>query len=261
MCCFRFAVPGNRFRRLSGLLTLLLCAVSGATLNALQYSADKPLGATAQQLPAYLKHAGVEQRLNQQLPLSALFIDEAGKSLPLGSFFGKRPAVLALVYYKCAMLCPQVLHGLAVGLRETTLLPGKDYDVVVASIDPSDTPADASSARQTFLGELGNPRASSATHFLTGTSSSIEALAAATGFHYVRVPGPDGKLDQFAHSSVIMFATPDGRLSKYLSGVEYQPRDLRLALLDASARKISNPADLFLLYCCSYDPAVGKYTV
>ncbi len=238
---------------------------SSLPLHALQYSADKPLGSVAQSLPDYLKHAGVEQRLNQPLPLSTAWVSDAGTTAPLSSYFQQRPVVLALVYYKCGMLCPQVLHGLADGLRQSPLTPGKDYDVVIASIDPSDTTADAAAAKRTFLDTLGNskgnPKAAAALHFLTGPQASIDALAAATGFHYVRVPGPDGKLDQFAHSSVIMFATPDGRLSKYLSGVQFEPRDLRLALLDASARKISNPVDLFLLYCCSYNPAIGKYTV
>ncbi len=169
---------------------------------------------------------------------------------------------LALVYYRCAMLCPQVLHGLAAGLRGTTLQPGKDYDVLVFSIDPSDTPHDATVQKADFLREMGaNPSAANSVHFLTGTQPSIDAVAGATGFHYVMVPGPDGKMDQYAHSSVVMFATPDGRLSKYLSGVEYPPRDVRMALLEASAHKISNPVDLLILYCCSYNPVAGKYTV
>jgi protein SCO1/2 len=226
------------------------------------YSAEKPVGTTAQQLPAYLAHAGVEQRLGQPLPLTATFTDESGRTAPLSTWFHDKPVVLALVYYKCAMLCPQVLHGLADGLRQTTLTAGKDYDVLVFSIDPSDTPADAQHERQSFLGEMGAPAAGAdAVHFLTAQPASIAAISGATGFHYILVPGPDGKMDQFAHSSVIMFATPDGHLSKYLSGVDYPARDLRMALLDASAHKISNPVDLLILYCCSYNPVVGKYSV
>lgn len=229
------------------------------------YSADKPVGATAQQLPGYLAHAGIEQRLGQTLPLDSLYTDEAGRTAPLKDWFTGKPAALALVYYRCAMLCPQVLHGLATGLGQTTLTLGKDYSVLVFSIAPTDTPADAAMQKSEFLKSMGaaaaNPSASSAVHFLTARQPSIDAIAGATGFHYVMVPGPDGKMDQYAHSSVVMFATPEGRLSKYLSGIDYPPRDLRLALLGASAHKISNPVDLLILYCCSYNPVVGRYSV
>ena len=251
----------------SRFLAACLVLLMSRALHAQQsYSAEKPVGTTAQQLPAYLAHAGVEQRLGQPLPLTATFTDEANQTAPLSTWFHDKPVVLALVYYKCAMLCPQVLHGLADGLRQTTLTPGKDYDVLVFSIDPSDTPADAQHERQSFLGEMGlsasaPASATEAVHFLTAQPASIAAISGATGFHYILVPGPDGKMDQFAHSSVIMFATPDGHLSKYLSGVDYPARDLRMALLDASAHKISNPVDLLILYCCSYNPVVGKYSV
>jgi protein SCO1/2 len=244
-------------------LVLTLGVVSISRADAQGYSADKPIGATAQQLPAYLAQAGLEQRLGHTLPMSTGFTDEAGRNGELNSWFDGKPVVMALVYYKCAMLCPQVLHGLETGLKQTTLTAGKDYDVLVFSIDPMDTPADAATQKQDFLSALGRTdgEAAGAVHFLTGNPASIQAISGATGFHYVRVPGPDGKMDQFAHSSVIMFATPQGRLSKYLSGIDYPARDLRMALLDASARKISNPVDLLILYCCSYNPVIGKYSV
>lgn len=215
----------------------------------------------AQQRPDYLAHAGFEQRLGQPLPMQAQFTDETGRTAPLSTWFDGKPVVMALVYYKCSMLCPQVLHGLATGLKSTTLTPGKDYEVLTFSIDPMDTPSDAAAEKRTFLAEMGHPEAASSVHFFTATQSSIDAISGATGFHFVRVPGPDGKMDQFAHSSVIMFATPDGKLSKYLAGIDYQPRDLRMALLQASEKKISNPVDLLILYCCNYSPSAGKYTV
>lgn len=239
-------------------LTLILGSVS---LSAQQYPADKPLGASAQSTPTYLKNAGIDQNLNHPLPLNDHFRDENNSDVTLGSYFGQRPAVMALVYFKCGMLCPQVLHGMASALKQTGLHTGHDYDIIVASIDPSDTAADATQAKQHFVSMLDNPDAASSVHFLTGQQTSITDLAQATGFHYVRVPGPDGKMDQFAHSSVIMFATPDGRMSKYLSGVEYQPRDVRLALVEASNHKIGSLSDLVLLYCCNYSPTQGKYTV
>jgi protein SCO1 len=227
-------------------------------------SDSKPMGATSQGgLPQYLKNAGLEQRLNQPLPLTASFLDETGKQVELGSYFHQRPVAMALVYFKCGMLCPQVLHGMAEGLKASGFVAGKDYDVVVTSIDPTDSPADASAAKKVFLGELGQSSAAAETgvHFLTGQEPSIELLSGSTGFHYVRVPGPDGKMDQFAHSSVIMFATPDGRMSKYLAGVEFPSRDVRLALVDASQHRIGTAKDIFLLYCCNYVPSTGRYTV
>ncbi len=250
--------------RIWAVIGMALAVSTGSVAGAQGYSADKPLGATAQSRPDYLAHAGIEQRLGQPLPLAAVYTDETGRTGPVSSWFDGKPAVMAEVYYKCAMLCPQVLHGLATGLAQTTLKVGKDYDVLVFSIDPMDTPADAAVQKRQFLNEAGmtgDPQAAGAVHFLTGGAASIGAMSAATGFHYVLVPGPDGKMDQFAHSSVIMFATPDGKMSKYLSGIDYPARDLRLALLDASQKKISNPVDLLILYCCSYSPVAGRYSV
>ncbi|QMV19922.1 SCO family protein [Granulicella sp. 5B5] len=239
----------------------LMLGVGAGVMGAQGYSADKPLGATAQAPPAYLKHAGIEQKLGQTLPMAATFTDSTGKTGALSTWYDGKPVVMAMVYYKCAMLCPQVLHGLATGLKATTLTAGKDYDVMVFSIDPTDTPQDAVGQKQQFLNEAGMTGQADAVHFLTAPKASIDALSDATGFHFVMVPGPDGKMDQYAHSSVIMFATPDGKMSKYLAGVSYEPRDLRMALLDASEKKISNPVDLLILYCCNYSPTAGKYSV
>jgi protein SCO1/2 len=240
---------------------LLLVAVSLALPAFAQYSADKPLGSTAQSTPAYLKNAGLDQRLGTQIPLNLHFRDSTGADAPLGRYFQRKPVALAMVYYKCAMLCPQVLHGLANSLAQTGYAPLRDYDVIVASIDPTDTPADAEAARQKFISQLGGDVPAESVHFLTGAQPEITTLANSIGFHYVQVPGPDGKMTQFAHSSVIMVATPEGKLSKYLTGVEYQPRDLRLALLEASDHRIGSPTDLILLYCCNYSPGEGRYTV
>lgn len=241
---------------------LLLLAVLCALRAQAQYAADqKPLGATAQNTPAYLKNAGIDQRLNSALPLDDHFRNEAGQDVTLGTYFHQRPVMLALVYFKCGMLCPQVLHGMAQSLHETGFHAGHEYEVVVVSIDPADAPAYAVEAKQHFVGMLGTPDAASHVHFLTGQQAPITDLATATGFHYVRVPGPDGKMDQFAHSSVIMIATPDGRMSKYLSGIEYQPRDVRLALIEASNHHIGSFSDMVLLYCCNYSPSQGRYTV
>jgi protein SCO1/2 len=253
--------------RVAGAVAMVLMGVNAAWAQG--YSADKPLGAAAQDKPAYLAQAGLEQRLGQSLPMAATYTDETGRTGALASWFDGKPIVMAEVYYKCAMLCPMVLHGLATTLAETGktkggLVAGKDYEVLVFSIDPTDTPADAVAQKRQFLDEAGlegDAQAVGAVHFLTGGEAAIAATSEATGFHYVRIPGPDGKMDQFAHSSVILFATPEGKVSKYLSGIDYPARDLRMALLDASEKKISNPVDLLILYCCNYSPAVGRYSV
>ena len=261
---------GTRITRVSQRALPLLClALTAGTLatptaDAQGYSADKPLGAAAQSTPAYLRNAGIDQNLNRPLPLHDTFLDEQGAPVMLGKYFGERPVVVALVYNKCGMLCPQVLHGMGSALRQSGMSAGHDYEVVVASIDPTDTPADTAEPKHHLLSMIGADSHSDAAahiHFLTASEHSINDLSAATGFHYVRVPGPDGKMNQFAHSSVIMIATPDGRMSKYLSGVEYQPRDLRLALLQASNHRIGSLTDLILLYCCNYTPSQGRYTV
>ena len=245
------------FRRFA-VLAVAVLAVCGTGAYAQQ---AKPLGAKAQQMPEYLKGAGIVERLNQPLPLDAAFVDDAGRQVTLGTYFHQRPIALALVYFKCKMMCPQVMHGLAVGLKETGLTAGKDFDVVIASIDPKDTPEDAAAAKKTFLAQMGQPEAGDSVHFLTGQAASIAALSGATGFNYVPIPGPDGKMDQFAHSSVVMFATPEGKMSQYLAGIDYSGRDVRLALVDASHMKIATAKDLFLMYCCNYEPSSGKYTV
>ena len=219
------------------------------------------MGNVQQGLPAYLQHAGIAQNLGHQLPMSAKFVDSSGKSVLLGQYFDKKPVVMAEVYYSCAMLCPRVMQGAATALRNSGLKAGKDYDVVIASFDPQDTSQEAVAEKQRFLNWLGDPSAGGSVHFLTGQQPAIDALTTATGFHYIPIPGPNGKMHQFAHSSIIMVATPDGKLSKYFSGIQYAPRDLRLAVEQASNHRIGKLSDLLLLYCCSYNPSSGKYTV
>jgi protein SCO1/2 len=242
---------------ITAVLLLALAPCAGAQ----QYSADKPVGLAAQSTPAFLKKAGIDQNLSRQLPLNDHFVDSSGTEVPLGVYFQQRPVVMALVYYKCRMLCPQVLSGMAKTLRQVGFTPGMDYDIVITSIDPADTPADGAAEKARFLESLGRPASGSSVHFLTGSQASITDLARATGFNYIRIAGSDGKMDQFAHSSVIMIATPDGRMSKYLFGIDYQPRDLRLAVIEASNHHIGSLSDIILLYCCSYSPSAGKYTV
>lgn len=255
--------PVPAFKSSKGKRLILAALLLGALVAHAQQSPDSQpsMGQVAQQLPSYLKNSGIEQHLNTTLPLQTVFTDEQHNTAELGHWIGKTPVILVLIYYKCTMLCPEVLHGLAAGLKDSRLVPGRDYELLTVSIDPDDSPSDAMAEKARFVREVGHPGIDKAAHFLTGTEASIKAISNATGFRFVRVPGPDGKMNQFAHPTVIMFATPDGRLSKYIAGVDYQSRDLRLAVLDASQHRISNPADLVLLYCCSYNPSTGRYSV
>jgi protein SCO1/2 len=209
----------------------------------------------ANETPGSLQGIGIDQRLDEKLPLDLPFRDEAGRAVTLGDAFGKRPVVLALVYYNCPMLCTQVLNGLVGALNVMSLEAGRDFDVVAVSFDPRETPAMAAAKKDAYLGRYRHPGSDTGWHFLTGDAASIQALTKAVGFRYRY----DEKLEQFAHASAIMVATPDGRLARYFYGIEYAPRDLRLGLVEASAGRIGSPVDQILLYCFHYDPASGKY--
>jgi len=207
-------------------------------------------------LPGTLQGVGIDQRLDQQLPLDLEFRDEAGRSVPLSSFFqSRKPVILALVYYRCPMLCTQILNGLESSLKAVSFNPGQEFEVLSVSIDPKDTPELAASKKQMYLRRYGRANTANGWHFLTGDEANIKALADAAGFHFKYDPATD----QFAHASGIMIATPEGRLSRYFYGVEYAPRDVRLGLVEASQNKIGNPVDQILLFCYHYDPATGKY--
>jgi protein SCO1/2 len=207
-------------------------------------------------LPGALQGVGIDQKLDRQIPLDLIFTDEFGKPVPLSAYFRPgRPVLLALVYYRCPMLCTQILTGVASSLKAVSLDPGKDFEVVSISFDPRDTPETAASKKQLCLRRYGRPGTANGWHLLTGGGASIQALAAAVGYHYKYDPATD----QYAHASGIMIATPDGRLSRYFYGVEYAPRDLRLGLVEASRHKIGNPVDQILLFCYHYDPLTGKY--
>ncbi len=252
----------DRARRAISLTMLLGCALALSTFAGRAQVAplgEKSIGDPAPTaLPAILQKATIQQHLNQQLPLGAGFRDEAGHDVRLGQYFGKRPAILALVYYKCPMLCSEELNGLVGALEMLKFTPGKDFDVIVVSIDPAEGPALAASEKALYLKRYGRPQTAAGWHFLTGPQSSITALTRAVGFGYVRVPGPDGKLDQFAHASSIELVTPEGKISQYYLGVEYSSRDMRAGLVEASHGRIGSPVDLIYTYCYRYDPHTAK---
>jgi protein SCO1/2 len=203
-----------------------------------------------------LREVGIEQRLGQQLPLDALFSDELGRPVRLGQYFGRRPVILVLAYYNCPMLCTQVFNGLVSSLRVVSFDAGKEFDVVAVSFDPRDRPADAAAKKKAYVDEYRRPGAAMGWHFLTGGSGSIERVTRAAGFRYRY----DESTGQFAHSTAIYVATPEGKLSRYFYGIEYGPRDLRLALVEASSNRIGTPVDQILLYCYHYDPKLARYT-
>lgn len=205
--------------------------------------------------PALLKDVGVDQKLNESIPLDLQFKDEHGNPVELRQYFGSKPVILSLVYYNCPMLCTQVLNGLERSLKELSLEIGKDYTVVTVSIDPAEQPALAGAKQELYTGLYGRAGAAQGWHFLTGAEPQIKGLARAVGFRYAY--DPDSK--QFAHASVIMLLTPDGRISRYFYGITYPSRDLRLGLVDASEGKIGTPVDAILLFCYHYDPGTGKY--
>ncbi len=205
--------------------------------------------------PPGLEHVGIEQRLNQQVPLDLAFADETGKPVRLRDYFGKKPVILNLVYYKCPMLCSQVLTGLTGALKVLKFDAGKEFNVLTVSFNPRETPEMAASTKAEYIHRYNRPGASEGWHFLTGPEESIAALTQAVGFQYQYDP----KTDQYAHATAIMVLTPEGRVAQYYYGVEYPPKDLRLGLIQASNHKIGTLVDEVFLYCYHYDPATGRY--
>jgi len=222
---------------------------------------DKQMGPVSNQAPPVLDRVKVTQRLNAQVPLDAEFRDETGRTVKLGDYFGKKPVVLSLVYFQCKMVCPEEINGLVSALEMVKFVPGRDFDVVFVSFDPLETPEIAAREKAVYLKRYGHPETANGWHFLTGNQPAINAVASAVGFQYVRVPGPDGKMNQFAHASAIEILMAEGKLAQYYLGVEYPPNDLRLGLVEASAGKIGSPVDAILTYCYRYDPQLNRHSL
>lgn len=222
---------------------------------------DKEMGTPSDQTPAILYGVGVSQKLNQQLPLGLTFTDDTGKQATLESYLANRPAILALVYYRCTVLCSEELTGLTKALRMVDEVPGRDFSVIAISIDPTEGPDLAADEKSEHVKQYGHPETASGWHFMTGTQSNIDALTEAVGFRYVKIPGKNGRPAQFAHANSIQIVTPAGKLAQYYMGVEYSPRDLRLALADASSNRIGSAVDNILTYCYHYDPLTNRYSL
>jgi protein SCO1 len=255
---FSAGVPGLKPRPigLSTLLVLLVLAIAFPAFAQPQAprSVPPPGKAAAEQIPI-LREVGIDQKLGAELPLDLIFVDESGRDIKLGDLFGKRPVILALVYYECPMLCTQVLNGLDGSLNALGLSAGTDFDVIAVSFDPGETPALAAQHRKMFLDRYRRAGAEGGVRFLTGKQDSITRLADAVGFRYAY----DQEIDQFAHPAAITLLTADGRVSRYLYGIEFAPRDLKLGLVEASEGRIGTAVDSLLLFCYHYDPETGKY--
>ncbi|HWR14313.1 MAG TPA: SCO family protein [Terriglobales bacterium] len=241
----------NSLRQLGWTLVLV---ASMSTLSAAQGVMGGPKGTTAPP-PSILKHVGIEQKLNAQLPLDLKFRDEIGREVKLGDYFGKKPVVLSMVYYECPMLCGEVLNGEASVFSTLKFDIGKEFDVLTVSFDPTEGPELARGKKRTYVERYGRDGAEKGWHFLTGPQESIAALTDAVGFKYAW----DDQTKQFAHAAAIMVITPEGKIAQYFYGVEYSPKDLRFGIVQASEHKVGNIVDQVLLYCYHYDPRTGKY--
>ncbi len=214
----------------------------------------KPLRAQVYGKPKVLDNIGIDQKLGAYIPSDAPFVDEQGRSVTLADYQGK-PTILALVYFECPSLCTRVLNGMVRSLRELDLNAGTDYEVVAVSFDPRDKPEIAAEKKSNYMAQLHRPNDEDSWHFLTGPESSSRQLANALGYRYAF----DENSGQYVHPSSIMLLDPNGKITRYLYGIEYPVRDVRLGLVEASAGQVGGAVDQILLYCFHYDPENGKY--
>jgi protein SCO1 len=235
------------------LLSLALLALARPV--SAQGLAPDDAGDPAKAKPGLLQQVGIDQHLNQQVPLHLVFNDESGREVPLGEFFGKRPVILAMVYYECPMLCTQVLNGLVSALGVINFDVGREFDVIAVSINPKETPGLAAQKKQVYLDRYKRPQSAAGWHFLTGKEENIKQLAAAVGFRYAFDPA----IQQYAHGAGVELLTPKGVISKYFYGIEFSARDIRFGVIEASDEHIGTPIDDVLLLCYHYDPSTGKY--
>jgi protein SCO1 len=247
-----------KISHLKTFMPFMLFMVSVEGLAAAQFNPPlqvPPPGPAATERIPILKDVGVIQKLNTRLPLGLAFNDETGREVTLGDFFGTRPVLLVLSYYECPMLCPEVLSGMIGSIETLSFNAGKEFEVVVVSFDPGETPAMAATKKQFWTTRYGRHGTQQGFHFLTGRQESIAALTNAVGFQYAY----DATIDQYAHPAMLTILTPTGTISRYLFGIDFPARDLRLALVEAADGKIGNAIDQALLYCYHYDPLSGSY--
>ena len=247
------------------LLTLALCAGAAAFCCAPFRVMAQPMmpsggapgadGDAGLSTSEVIKTVGIDQKLDAQISPDLTFTDEAGRTVRLGDYFGKRPLLLSLVYYECPGLCTMTLNGVVSSLRPLTFTPGTEFDILTISFDPRETHELAAKKKERYIRDLKRPGAENGWHFLTGDEANIKALTETVGFRYRF----DERTKQYAHGSAIMVLTPKGRVSRYFYGLEYSSRDLRLGLVEAADERIGTLTDAVTLLCYKYDPASGKY--
>lgn len=248
-------ILSSTIRKLVAAAVIAVCSSVAAWSQAAAPKMNPGEGATNQKI-SILDQVGIDQHLNQQVPLDLAFTDESGQPVQLKQYFGSKPVILSLVYYQCPMLCSQVLNGLTGALNGIVRFNvGRDFNVITVSFDPRDTSQGAEENKQRYLKRYRRQGATEGWHFLTGKQEQISALANAVGFRYAWDP----QIQQFAHASGIMLLTPDGHVAQYYYGIEYAPRDIQYGLIEASKGKIGNIVDAVVLYCYHYDPEKGKY--
>jgi len=254
-----FVIPTRREAQRRNLLSFawpIALAIGVLTPMALGQGMSKGImSPPANVRPPYLQNVGIEQRLDAQVPADLSFVDDTGRPVKLGDYFGKKPLILNLVYYNCPMLCGEALAGLTGSMKLIKFDAGNEFEVITVSFNPQETPQLAAEKKRDYLKRYGRPTAAGGWHFLTGPAESINALTKAVGFQYQY----DAAKNQYAHATAIMVLTPQGRISRYFYGVDFPPKDLRMGLVEASQGKIANAVDQVLLYCYHYDPATGKY--
>lgn len=262
-CAMSYTQSAMRNRRRRRSVRWAFCIAQWALSTAVVAAQQGPGGFTpdpgmpSSTVPRQLQDVTFEQRLNEHLPLDAVFRDEADRPVALRDYFGRRPVVLAFVYFQCPMLCTQVLNGVSSAVKALTFTPGTDFEVVFISFDPRDTPQAAAAKKKAQLEDYKQVATAGGWHFLTGDEPNIRRVTSAAGFNYRW----DSRSGQFAHVSGLLIVTPDGRLSRYFYGVEYSPKELRMALVESGDGRVGSAVDKLLLYCYHYDPATGRYGV
>jgi protein SCO1 len=246
----------NFFKKSRKRENLLLSLILIFAFSIQTLAEEKKQEPTQSAIPAQLKDVGLDQRLNEQVPLDLVFKDDTGKTVQLKEYFRKKPVILALVQYECPMLCTLILNGLVQSLNALVFDVGNQFEVISVSFDARETPELAASKKRAYLKRYLKKDSENGWHFLTAEESSIKELTKSVGFRYTYDPVKN----QFAHASGIIVLTPEGKISRYFYGVEYSPRDVKLGLIEASANKIGSPVDQILLFCYHYDPATGKYS-
>lgn len=239
-------------KALGTILGTMLLAASAAQAQMIPDN----VGQSSNGLPPGLVNVGFDPELHKQIPADAAFTDENGRSVQLKEYFGKKPVVLAFVYFTCPMLCNQVEQTLVGTLKMISFNPGADYEVVFISFDPSDTPDAALKKKHEAMSRFARPGTEPGWHFLTGSQEAIDAVTQAADFRF----NYDPKTKLFGHASGILLLTPEGRISRYFFGVDYPPSNVRLGLVDASSGKIGTPVDHILLFCYQYDPTKARYS-